>query len=322
MKRILSLILCFSLLSGCKPNNEPITQKEFCLDTIVSITLYDSSSKKILNNCFDLCKKYELLFSTTNTNSELYPINHNKNKTQYQTISNELASVIKQGLYYSELSKGAFDITIGAVSSLWDFKSNNPTLPDETLLKESLQSVNYQNIICDYKRILYKNPDTMIDLGAIAKGYIADKLKEYLIQHKVNNALINLGGNILCVGDKMTEGYRIGITNPQKTDESIISTKIEDKSVVTSGIYQRQMKVNHHVYHHILNPHTGYSYDNGLASVTIVSPSSMQGDALSTVCFSLGLEKGKALIESLDDVEACFIDTNNQITYTKNFNHS
>ena len=208
------------------------------------------------------------------------------------------------------------------MSSLWDFKSDKATLPDETLIKESLQSVNYQNIICDHKRILYKNPDTMIDLGAIAKGYIADKLKEYLIQHKVNNALINLGGNILCVGDKMTEGYRIGITNPQKTDESIISTKIEDKSVVTSGIYQRQMKVNHHVYHHILNPHTGYSYDNGLASVTIVSPSSMQGDALSTVCFSLGLEKGKALIESLDDVEACFIDTNNQITYTKNFNHS
>ena len=91
---------------------------------------------------------------------------------------------------------------------------------------------------------------------------------------------------------------------------------------MTSGIYQRQMKLYHHVYHHILNPRTGYSYDNGLASVTIISPSSMQGDALSTVCFSLGLEKGKALIESLDDVDACFIDTNNQITYTKNFNHS
>ena len=162
----------------------------------------------------------------------------------------------------------------------------------------------------------------MVDLGAIAKGYIADKIKDYLIKHKVNNALINLGGNILCVGDKMTEGYRIGITNPQKTDESIISTKVENKSVVTSGIYQRQMKVNHHVYHHILNPHTGYSYDNGLASVTIVSPTSIQGDALSTVCFSLGLEKGKALIESLDNVEACFIDTNNQITYTTHFNHS
>ena len=322
MKRILSLILCFSLLSGCKPNNEPITQKEFCLDTIVSITLYDSSSKKILNKCFDLCKKYELLFSTTNTNSELYLINHNKNKTQYQTISNELASVIQQGLYYSELSKGAFDITIGAVSSLWDFKSDQPTLPDETLLKESLKTVNYQNIICEENKILYKNPDTMVDLGAIAKGYIADEIKDYLIKHKVNNALINLGGNILCVGDKMTEGYRIGITNPQKTDESIISTKVENKSVVTSGIYQRQMKVNHYVYHHILNPHTGYSYDNGLASVTIVSPTSIQGDALSTVCFSLGLEKGKALIESLDNVEACFIDTNNRITYTTHFNHS
>lgn len=322
MKRILSLILCFSLLIGCKPNNEPITQKEFCLDTIVSITLYDSSSQKILNNCFDLCKKYELLFSTTNASSELYQINHNKNKTQYQTISSKLAYTIKQGLYYSELSNGAFDITIGAVSALWDFKSDKPTLPNENLLKEKLKTVNYHNIICKNNQILYKNPYTMIDLGAIAKGFIADQIKEYLIKHQVNNALINLGGNILCVGDKMTEGYRIGITNPKKPDESIISTKIEDMSVVTSGIYQRKMKVNHHLYHHILNPHTGYSYDNGLASVTIVSPTSIQADALSTVCFSLGLVQGKTLIESLDNVEACFIDTSNKITYTKNFQHS
>ena len=207
MKRILSLILCFSLLSGCKPNNEPITQKEFCLDTIVSITLYDSSSKKILNNCFDLCKKYELLFSTTNTNSELYQINHNKNKTQYQTIFNELASVIKQGLYYSELSKGTFDITIGAVSSLWDFKSDQATLPDETLIKESLQSVNYQNIICDHKRILYKNGL----VKEIYEGNIVTRdgglgFSDLVIPSAAEGSLLHCGNQRVCAEGKRCLG--------------------------------------------------------------------------------------------------------------------
>ena len=129
---------------------------------------------------------------------------------------------------------------------------------------------------------------------------------------RVIGTIMSVGGTVIFIVAvwTMQDSWRAGVPKTDKTE------------LVTSGIYQRQMKVNHHVYHHILNPHTGYSYDNGLASVTIVSPSSMQGDALSTVCFSLGLEKGKALIESLDDVEACFIDTNNQITYTKNFNHS
>lgn len=317
MKKILISLLIFSFfLCGCQKTT-PLSSKEFCLDTIVQITLYDSSSKNILNNCFDLCKKYELVFSTNNKKSELYKLNHSIHKLENQSISKELYQVIKQGLYYSELSNGAFDITIGSISSLWDFKNN--IIPQDHLIKEHLQDVSYKNIVLEKNEIRFLNEKTMIDLGAIAKGYIADQIKDYLLKKNVTSALINLGGNILCVGQKQQQPFLIGVTNPQETSDSILSLNINDLSVVTSGTYQRYIETDSKKYHHILNPLTGYSYENGLSAVTIISKSSIQGDALSTVCFSLGKEKGIELLNSLKDVSGCFIDENNQITYSKHF---
>ena len=142
--------------------------------------MYDSSSKNILNNCFNLCKKYELVFSANNKESELYKINHAHHKLDEQPLSKELFKVIKEGLYYSQLSQGAFDITIGSVSSLWNFKENK--LPDDQQIKTHLNDISYQNIILDNQKIRFLNEQTMIDLGAIAKGYIADQIKSYLLK--------------------------------------------------------------------------------------------------------------------------------------------
>ncbi|WP_418748977.1 FAD:protein FMN transferase, partial [Faecalibacillus intestinalis] len=181
MKKILISIIIFSfLLCGCQKTT-PLSHKEFCLDTIVQITLYDSSSKNILNNCFNLCKKYELVFSANNKESELYKINHAHHKLDEQPLSKELFKVIKEGLYYSQLSQGAFDITIGSVSSLWNFKENK--LPDDQQIKTHLNDISYQNIILDNQKIRFLNEQTMIDLGAIAKGYIADQIKSYLLKN-------------------------------------------------------------------------------------------------------------------------------------------
>lgn len=317
-KSILSLLIFSFILCSCK-NTTPLSNKEFCLDTIIQITLYDSSSKNILNNCFDLCKKYERIFSTNNKKSELYKINHSSNKLEAQELSNDLYKVIKQGLYYSDLSKGSFDITIGSISSLWDFKKH--TLPEDPLIQQHLHDVSYKYIILENHKIRFLNTETMIDLGAIAKGYIADQIKNYLLKENVKSALINLGGNILCVGKKQERPFIIGVTNPQQTSDSLFSLKINDLSVVTSGTYQRFFKIDSKRYHHILNPKTGYSYENGLSSVTIISKKSIQGDALSTVCFSLGKEKGLELLNSLEGVSGCFIDENNQISYSKSFKH-
>lgn len=320
MKKIISLLIIYAfLLGGCDNSSQPLTDKQFCLDTIVQISLYDSHSSDILNHCFDICNEYELIFSATDKNSELYKINHSQKKLECQPISDDLYQVISEGLYYSQLSNGHFDITIGAVSSLWDFQSDTPQLPDQGQLQEKLTTVSYQNILLEKNSIRYLNEETMIDLGGIAKGYIADKIKEYLLKQDVNSAIINLGGNILCIGEKSGKDFVIGLTDPTATSNSLLSLNIADLSVVTSGTYQRYFEIEGKRYHHILDPQTGYSYDNGLAAVTIISTSSIQGDALSTICFALGKDEGIKFLDSLEGVYGCFVDNDNQISYSHGF---
>lgn len=311
---VIILIILLVLLCGCV-SEQPLSKTELLLDTQVTITLYDHPLSNILDECFEICKNYELLFSRTNPKSELYQLNH-QDKSKPIKISKELKEVIELGLAYSQLAQGKFDITIGQVVDLWNFKTTSPQLPDQMALTAALTTVGYQNITFDDDFIAFKNPDTIIDLGALAKGYIADKIKEYLLEQGVKGAIINLGGNVLCLGKKANDDFTIGITDPQ-SNKDILKLKIADRSVVTSGIYQRCFELNGQYYHHILDPKTGYSYDNGLASVTIISKYSANGDALSTVCFTLGLDQGMKLINQMDDVEAIFIDTNNQLYYSE-----
>ena len=143
----------------------------------------------------------------------------------------------------------------------------------------------------------------------IAKGYIADQMKAYLNQKGITSGYINLGGNVLALGAK-TDGsaYTIGIQRPfGEENEAIASVSITDQTVVSSGVYERYFEVDGTRYHHILDTATGYPYDNGLLEVTIITGASVDGDGLSTTCFSLGLEDGMALVESLDATEAIFI---------------
>lgn len=308
MSLVMLLILC-----GCA-NNEPLSRTQILLDTQVTITLYDQPSSNILDECFEICKKYELLLSRTNPESELYKLNQ-QDKNEPIKISDELAKVIQIGLDYSEVSNGNFDITVGRLIDLWDFKASQPVAPKQSDIDQALTTVSYKNINLDSNLIRFSNPDTIIDLGAVAKGYIGDRIKDYLIKQGINSAIINLGGNVLCVGKKGTDDFRIGITDPQGNDD-IIRLNINDQSVVTSGIYQRYFEVDGKYYHHILSPQTGYCYNNGLASVSIISDDSVDADALSTVCFTLGLEQGLKMINGMDGVEAIFIDVNNSIIYS------
>jgi len=164
--------------------------------------------------------------------------------------------------------------------------------------------------------IQISNENTMLDVGGIAKGYVADKLKEYLVEHGVKNAIIDLGGNVLLIGSKPDNSYfNIGIAKPfAENSDTIAIVRTNDKSIVTSGNYQRYFYKEDKLYHHILNPQTGYPVDNELTSVTIISDKSIDGDALSTSCFVLGIEESLRLIESIDGIEVIFIDKNNTIT--------
>lgn len=321
----LGTIFCFCisfLLSGCSAKQTPsvLSDTRFMLNTVVTISLYDSSDSSILNGAFDLCQHYEDLLSRTKEGSEIYTFNHRKNNSPL-TISDDTAELIQKALSYCELSNGTFDITIAPISSLWDFQATTPSLPDNTEIKKQLKNINYKDLQVKGNILSSKNPYTQIDLGAIAKGFIADKIKEYLIANNVQSAVINLGGNVLCVGEKPSkEPFHIGVQKPFETHQETVHTlSIKDLSIVSSGIYERYFKVDGKLYHHILNPKTGYPYDTDLTSVTILSKKSVDGDGLSTTCFSLGLEKGMELIESLDDVYALFITEDGTLHYTKGF---
>ncbi len=337
---LIAYILPFQTLSCSKvdsakenmsPSKAPeyLSKTDFLLNTLVSIRLYDKQEEALIDGSFALIKKYEAIFSRTMDTSELYKLNHGlapkvQDKRLTYSLSQELADIIRCSLDYSILSDGAFDITIAPVSSIWNFQSSNPSLPEEEMIKQALSLVDHKNIHLSGNEISFAKEGIAIDLGAIAKGYIADRVKDYLMENGVNSAIINLGGNLLCIGSKPDDiPFHIGIQKPYADrNETIATMDISDLSVVSSGVYERFFKIGDKVYHHILNPQTGFPYDNGLISVTIISPKSVDGDGLSTSCFTLGLEKGMELIDSLPDIHAVFITEDYELHYSSGFKAS
>lgn len=323
-KRLTALLTAaLLLLSGCSglPRKQEQIYTDTLFDTVIRIEIYDSASDEVLKGCEEICKKYDSMFSNKIEDSEISRINSAGGAPV--EVSSETVTLIKKAVYYSDLSNGAFDITIAPVSNLWDFHSDEPVLPAAETVAEAASHVDYKNILIKDNTVQLLDPYAAIDVGAIAKGYIADRLKDYLKDHGIRHALINLGGNVLVMGTKLDgSDYNIGIQKPfDRTGEPVTSVRLSDKSVVTSGTYQRYFESEGKIYHHILDPHTGYPCENTLQSVTIITNSSLTADALSTTCFLLGYDKGLRLVNQLDNVDAVFITNDDEIHYSKNFQH-
>lgn len=328
MKQIKYITICFtcvlllfisSVISGCASDEKKISKTGFYFDTIITITLYGTDNEKNIDACFSLAKDYERKFSNTIDDSEIAKINQNAGK--YVTVSDETVELLQAGLDYGKKSNGKFDITIGNLSGLWNFSEiaknleseDNETdafvLPDEDEIKNALSHINYKSVKIKGNEVKLTDSNAKIDLGGIAKGYIADKMREYLNSAGVTNGVISLGGNVLTLGPKENdEPYTIGIQKPfEETGISLGTLKIKDASVVSSGIYERYYRVGGKLYHHILDTKTGYPVENNLYQVTIISKSSMDGDALSTTVFTLGAKDGMELVENTKDTEAIFV---------------
>lgn len=318
----LILVILICTLSGCRTASEPLTKTDFYFDTVISVTVYDSSKEYVLNHCMELASHYESLFSPSLEGSDIWKINHSAGAPV--TVDSETAFLIEKALSYAALTDGLLNPAIAPLTSLWNFSSNasdTHKVPASSDIRKLLAHTDYHNIILDGQSVCLKDPKSSIDLGCIAKGYIADKMKEYLLEEQVESALINLGGNVLAVGSK-PEGtpFTVGIQKPFAESGIAVSTvSITDTSAVTSGIYERCFEQDHILYHHILDPRTGYPADNELASVTILSSFSTDGDALSTSCLLLGLEDGMAFIEAMSDIEALFITKDGDLYYTSGF---
>lgn len=319
LSRLVLLCLLLSILCGCSiTTKEPLSKTGFYFDTVITITLYDSKDEELLNTCFDYCKDFENLVSRTIPTSDTSRINTSAGSSV--TVSDTTIELLEKGIEFGELTDGAFDITIAPLMELWDVKNNPGTVPSEVDITEALSHVNYKNILIEGNTVTLTDPEAAVDLGGIAKGYMADQLKEYLLSKGVTSAIINLGGNVLTIGEKPDGvAFNIGIQKPfDKQNATITSVQVKDTSVVTSGSYERYFKVNDVIYHHILDTNTGYPCDNELLSVTLLSDESIDGDALSTACFALGLEEGQKLIESLEGIDAIFVTDDYEIIDTRN----
>lgn len=296
------LLACCLGLGACR---QQLSRTFFTMDTVCTLTLYDGTSE-VLDGAVALCNTLGENFNCHSETGELSLLNR---QGKLENASSDLLAVLQKGLYYSELSGGVFDITVGAVTALWDFK--NQTLPEEEALAAALKTVGYQNVQISNTAVQLKN-GAQIDLGSIAKGYIADRLRDYFLQNGVQSALINLGGNVYALGQYYGQPFLVGIQQP--FENTVAATlEVSNSAVVTSGTYQRGFTQNGTYYHHLLSAFTGMPVRNGMHSVTVLASNSVDADALSTLCFLYG-QRAIEFVNGLQGVEAVLVDEKNQIT--------
>ncbi len=309
--------ICINL-GGCGSANQKVSRSGFYFDTIITITLYNTSNEGYIDKCFDLAAAYERKFSNTIATSEISAVNEKAGS--YVKVSEETLDIIQKGIEYGEISGGRFDITVGGLSGLWNFseiaaglesadnEADASVLPDSADIKKAAGHVDYTAVKIKDGKVKLSDRGAKLDLGGIAKGYIADRMRDYLRSEGITAGIISLGGNVLTLGEKEEGMYTVGIQRPFAPQGTTLGTlSVRDASVVSSGIYERYYRVDGRLYHHILDTDTGYPVENNLYQVTIISESSMAGDALSTACFALGLEDGMALVEQQANIEAIFV---------------
>ena len=330
MRRIFCLLLLLLLLfsSGCNTDftdQPPISATFLQFDTSVTITLYATKEttlsrdelQECLEECRQLCIKYEEIFSRTLENSEIYRMNHTYEAGVAYPLSSEAYELLTYCHQYSRITNGAFSPFLAPLTGLWDF-AGSKVPPEAESLASILPLLSHRDVLLKDGTITFAKEGMGVDVGASAKGYIADRLKEHLVAAGVTSGVISLGGNVLCIGEKPDGSpFRIGIQKPfGASQETAAVLDVRDRSVVSSGIYERYFMWEDRLYHHILNPATGYPYDNELLGVTILSDSSLQGDVLSTSCFALGLEKGMELLAQYPEAEGIFITKDYELHYT------
>ena len=323
-KAVLLLLFVLALIisqTGCDKKEtgpETLSKDGFFLDTVCTITVYDlegatssndfaEKAEAAIDGAFELCGEYENLLSKTIETSDVARINAAGGEAV--ECDGRTIEVINDGIQFGYISEGSFNIGIGTVTDLWDFHAVEPVVPADDAIKNAIEHVHncaitssYINTLVEGNKVTLSDPESKIDLGGIAKGYIADALGEYLVGEGVTGGVIDLGGNIVVIGYKNGgdaeegEPIRVGIKKPYTETNEIVGTlALHDACVVTSGIYERYFEVDGVKYHHILNPETGYPVDSEFESITVVGPlgTSEECDALATTI----LIKGKAWLE-------------------------
>lgn len=265
---------------------------------------------------FRLIKQYEILLTVNRPQSEVMSINHAAGSHPVK-VSQPVFDLIACAHAASLLPDSLFNVTIGPLVKRWKIGFSGDSIPPADEIKALLLLTDPRQLLLDREActVFLQQSGMEIDLGAIAKGYIADRVRDYLQREGVTQALINLGGNIQTLGSLPERaGWDIGLKKPFASQEALTGViNVRGKSVVTSGIYERYFELNGQRYHHILDPHTGYPLDNELLSVTVISEDSIDGDIFTTLLYGMGVKKGLAYLRTLPELEAIFVTKARQV---------
>ncbi len=321
-KRSIMLILLVAIFlyccAGCSPNPDFVEKESFQMGTVITERVYGDNAENVAEQILNRMHGIEDNLSINVKTSSISKLNSSGTSIH----SEEIINILETAKKFSDISNGAFDVTIGPLVKEWGVFTENPRIPAKQRIAELLKLVDYKSIVInkEEKTAKLKKDGQLIDLGGIAKGYAADEAVNICLQNGVKSAYINLGGNVSVVGTKPDGSpWRIGLQNPRGLEGEYIGIlNIVNKTVVTSGDYERYFIKGGVRYHHIIDPKTGYPSKSDLISSTIVTDKSIEADALSTATFVLGLERSKKLLSSLKGVEAVFVTKDKKIHVTDN----
>lgn len=301
-----------------------MTRTEFLMDTVITLKMYDQKDNKILDEAVNRLKEIEEIMSATIDTSDISLINKNSGIKPVK-VHDDVYYVIQQAKYFARITKGAYEPTIGPLVDLWNItgtdKDERHSIPTEEEIKKRMALVDYNDLeLMDNNHVYLKREGMKLDLGGIVKGYAADEVKRIFIENGIESAIIDLGGNVYALGKKENgEAWRIGIQDPFEVTGSYLGIlSVEDKSIVTSGDYERFFIYEGQKYHHIIDSKTGYPSENEVAGVSIISDKSIDGDALSTALFILGVDEGTELINEQENIEAIFITKQEEVIVDEN----
>ncbi|MCL2201585.1 MAG: FAD:protein FMN transferase [Oscillospiraceae bacterium] len=306
----LCVLIAFFVIAGCSSEQElrHMQDSRFMLDTFCTITIFypddaemQAKAARVIEEAFLLILHYEQLFSISVEGSDIWRINHAGGAPT--EVSAETVAILEAGIAFGSISEGKFDITVGRLTRLWDF-SGHSGVPGQADLAQAIKSVGYQGIVIEGNTVTLENPETWLDLGGIAKGFILDSLSEFMRKQGVRAAVIDLGGDVAVVGERAAGRlWRIGVRHPFGAQHGLFGViEIPEAASITSGIYERQFEQGGISYHHILNPRTGMPATSDIVSATVVTNSALAGDALTSAVMQAGSGRAVELLLSFPEI--------------------
>ena len=316
MRKLIIFLTFFSVfccLVACSTKKEGSLEC-FAMDTVITLKAYGKDVSPVLNAAADEIYRLDRLFSITDPQSDISILNAGG-----ETISKDTASLLYAAYELSQQTDGAYDFTIAPLMRLWGWYSDTCSVPTDEAIRKKIASIGWNHVQLNDLKVSFQKQGMELDLGGIAKGYTANSVAALLRENGVESALLNLGGNICVLGSKPDGSpWVIGIDDPEQSGAYLATVSVSDCSVVTSGTYQRFFEQDGQIWHHLLDPETGYPVKNGLRLVTVICKDNTLSDGLSTALFVMGQDEAATFWRSgVYDFEAVFVGDDGSISITE-----